>query len=160
MLLTASVIFLKQKYKRAIQRERYKAEAQANPEAIGDVEAKLNDTHGYENPNLLEEMAVWGMQPLLIISFASLFNQSSELEIICMFLLIILILFHEFYLSALYSKQWAYQLLVLIIWIFFFGMISSKANNKKKEKDPVSNETTDQRTREAADTVSFRDTAK
>jgi hypothetical protein len=134
LLLTASVVFLKQKYRRAMGRQRFEGELQINPEAVGDVEAKLNDTKGYENPDLLQELAVWGMQPLLIITFASLFNRCSEIEIISTFLLIILILFHEFYLSDLYSNKWFYQLIILGIWLFFFGMISYKSNTAESHE--------------------------
>lgn len=128
VFLGTTIVFLKQMFKRHLRRNQLAGEAQVSPESVGDVEEKLNDTTGFQRPNFLALLTEWAMQPLLIIVFISLFERSSELEIFFTFSLIILILFHELYWFELYGKKIGYQIFVLGLWLFYFGMISCKTN--------------------------------
>lgn len=127
--LGTTIVYLKQMFKRQLRRNQLRGDAQVSPESVGDIEEKMNDTIGFEKPNFPAMLTEWSMQPLLIIVFISLFERSSELEIFCTFSLIILILFHELYWVELHAKKAMYQFFVLVIWLFYFGVISYKTNN-------------------------------
>lgn len=135
LFLTVTIIFLKQSYKRDIERKRLEDIKRYRPEEVGDVEAKLNDSIEFQKVNFLQELCIWSIQPLLIISFASLFSQSSEIEIIGAFILILLTMLHEFSFANRFSKNIFYQLFIFLIWIVFFCMISYKANEKEKVQE-------------------------
>lgn len=93
-ILGATIVFLKEVNKRDNEKNRLEELAQKDPEGIGDIEEKLNDS-GSQKPNFFEILTAWGVQPLLIVSFASLFERNSVIEVAATFFLIIVILFHE-----------------------------------------------------------------
>lgn len=128
LILTVTVIFIKQGTRRESERKRLVEERRIRPEAVGDIEAKLDDSIEFRSPDVLEEITKWGIQPLFIVSFASLFSQMSESILVAFFSLIILTFLHEFYLSDKYAKKTIYQLFLLFVWLIFFVLISHKAN--------------------------------
>lgn len=142
LVLTVAIVFLKQIHKRSIERKRLEEQKKFRPEEIGDIDAKLNDSTDFKNPNLFQELTLWGIQPLLIISFASLFSHSSEIEIIIAFSLIILTLFHEFHLADQFSKNGYYQWFILLLWVFVFFIISYKINQKQSISPNQTNKNT------------------
>lgn len=44
LVLSVSIIFAKQEYKRSLEREKLKKVAEKTPETVGDIESKLNDS--------------------------------------------------------------------------------------------------------------------
>lgn len=140
LLLPVIIICAKQFYKRRIERQRLEIEFKIRPEVVGDIEAKLDDSNDFKKPNFFGLLAQWGIQPLLIISFVSLFDQNSHVEIIGAFVLVLWTIIHEFDLSDSYSKNKYYQLIILVVWVLLFGLISYKANIKAS-KIPIPTET-------------------
>ncbi len=134
LLLTIAVIYIKQLTKRETERKRLEEEKRFQPEAVGDIDAKLEDSVEFKKPNIFQELTKWGIQPLLIISFISLFEQATEVEIIGTFFLVILTLFHEFYLAEKFSIASKYQFTILAIWIFFFFLLSYKTNIRQEKQ--------------------------
>ena len=120
LILTVAIVYIKQASKRGFERKRLEAEKRIKPEAIGDIEANLDDSVDFQLPNICEETAKWCIQPLFIVSFASLFSQSSEIILIAFFLLIILTFLHELYLSDRYANKLTYQLCLAAVWLLFF----------------------------------------
>jgi hypothetical protein len=129
LLLTIVVIWVKQVFKRNLERKRLEDLEKIRPEEVGDIKAKLNDSVDFKSPNFLSEFAKWGIQPLLIVSFVSLFDHTSEVEISCAFFLVLWTILHEFYLADSYGKKLAYQIIIGLVWVLFFFMISYKANH-------------------------------
>lgn len=128
LALTITIICVKQLYKRELERKRLEDEKKIRPEEVGDIEAKLNDSPNFKKPNIFEEVVNWSIQPLLIISFLRLFDQSSEGQILATFFLVILTFIHEFYSGEKYSKKGPYQLFIFSLWLFLFFFFSHKAN--------------------------------
>ena len=140
LVLTVVVIIAKQEYKRSIERERLKIIQQQNPEAVGDIEAKLNDSFEFRKFNLFELFTVWGLQPLFIICFVNLFTAQGAIEVVIAFSLTIFIILHEFWTANQYSKNALYQFWILILWIGLFFTISYRDNVLKqpdKEKTEI-----------------------
>ncbi|MES2006314.1 MAG: hypothetical protein V4450_17480 [Bacteroidota bacterium] len=132
LLLTIVILIARQEHKRYIERGRLEEARRANPEGVGDIEAKLDDTPSFRSIDIPAETTKWGIQPLLIISFISLFDQSSTLEIICAFCLVLVTILHEFYLADRFASNMRYQIFIGILWLFFFCMLSYKANDREK----------------------------
>lgn len=133
LLLTVAIIFVKQIQKREIERKRLEQVKQYRPEEVGDIDAKLNDSFDFRFPSFLQEITVWGIQPLFIISFVNLFSIAGEIELIITFSLVILTLFHEFYLSEKFSYNGWYQSLIILIWLVSFFIISFRMNIKEQQ---------------------------
>lgn len=136
LVLTIAVIAAKQYYKRNLQRDRLEEEKRKSPETVGDITANLDDSHEFKKPDIAKELANWGIQPLLIISFVSLFDQTSVLEISIAFGLVILTLFHEFHFAQKFTDKTIYQLCILLLWVILFLILSYKANIKETEVSP------------------------
>ena len=136
LLLTVSIVYVKQIQKRNIERKRLEQVKQFKPEEIGDIEAKLNDSFDFRFPIFLHEITIWGIQPLFIIAFVNLFTGTGEGEIIIAFLLVILTLFHEFHFADKFSNNRWYQSFVIFIWVVTFVIISFRTNKiEEKIKD-------------------------
>ena len=148
LLLTVIIIISKQEHKRNNERERLNKISVHNPESVGDVEAKLNDSFEYRKPNVMELFTIWGLQPLFIVCFVNLFSIQDTIEVIIAFILTIFIILHEFWTSNQYSKYKAYQFLIIGIWIILFFFISYRTNkwNEAKEKENTEIKQTDEKT--------------
>lgn len=140
VILAVSIIFAKQEYKRNIERDRLKVVQQQNPEEVGDIEAKLNDSFEFKRLNFLELLTNWGLQPLFIICFLNLFTVQGTIEIIVTFSMMIFIILHELWTGSQYSKDRWYQILNLILWVVFFVMFSYR-DNILKHKDETKHNT-------------------
>lgn len=130
LILTAVVLFIKQAQKREYGRKLLQERSANNPE-VGDIETKLDESVEFQKPNVPELLTSWGLQPLYIITFASLLNQTSHLEIIGLFFLTIIMFLHEFVWVSRFSKKLIYQLIILLLWILFYVVITIKANEKE-----------------------------
>lgn len=138
LLLTVTIVFVKQIQKRNIERKRLEQIRQYKPEEVGDIDAKLNDSFDFRFPIFFQEVTIWGVQPLFIISFVYLFTATGDIEIIIAFFLVILTLLHEFYLADKFSNKLVYQLFVILIWLTTFFVISYRTN-KVEEKNSFEN---------------------
>lgn len=143
LLLTVAIVYVKQIQKRNIERKRLEQVKHFKPEEVGDVEANLDDSIDFRFPVFLQEITVWGIQPLFIIAFVNLFTGTGEVEIIIVFLLVILTLFHEFHFSDKFSNKGFYQFFVIFIWVITFMLISFRTN-KIEEKTKIDKEKREQ----------------
>lgn len=132
-ILPVSIIFAIHQFKRNGERERLTKLKEKDPEAIGDIEAKLNDSYDFKPLNFLELLTIYALQPLFIISFINLFYSPTAIETISVFFLIVLIIQHELWSAKRHSKNIFYQLLIFALWIALFLIISNKANNLNQE---------------------------
>ncbi|MGZ4041648.1 MAG: hypothetical protein ACXVNM_01180 [Bacteroidia bacterium] len=141
LILTVIIIFAKQEYKRGIKRAELETQKKIQPEAVGDIETKLNDSYEYRKINFLELLALWGLQPLFIISFINLFYQPSTLEIILAFSLVVFTILHEFWSGIKYSSNGFYQTILVFFWIGLFLLISYRTNKVEalKNQKPIEN---------------------
>ncbi len=135
LILTVIIIFVKQEYKRHLRREELKGQAKVAPDAVGDIEAKLNDSYEYRKLDFFELLTVWGLQPLFIISFINLFYKPNTIEIILAFLLVVFTILHEFWSGVEFSKKIGYQITVLAFWMLLFVLISYRMNGITKATD-------------------------
>ncbi len=142
LILSVIVIIAKQEYKRTIERERLKAVQQQNPEAVGDIESKLNDSFEFRKFNFRNLLTIWGLQPLFIICFVNLFSVQGTIEVIIAFALTILIILHEFWISNQYSKNGWYQFFILLLWIGLFFTIGYRDNIYKQQEKIKTEQTT------------------
>lgn len=134
LALTVAVVFLRQIHKRSIEKKRLEQIMNFKPEEVGDIDAKLDDSFEFRFPALMQEIAIWGIQPLFIICFVNLFSIAGETEICIAFTLVIITLFHEFYLSDKYSKKKFYQILVIALWLITFLIFSYRTNISEEAK--------------------------
>lgn len=142
LVLSVIIIIAKQEHKRSIERERLKVVQQQNPEAVGDIEAKLNDSFEFRKVAFVELMTVWGLQPLFIICFVNLFSAQGTIEVIIAFALTIFIILHEFWTGNQYSKSGWYQFFILVLWIGLFFTISYRDNILKQQEKAKTEQTT------------------
>jgi len=146
LVLSVIIIIAKQEHKRSIEREKLKVIQQQNPEAVGDIEAKLNDSFEFRKFDFLELLTVWGLQPLFIICFVNLFSAQGTIEVIIAFALTIFIILHEFWTGNQYSKNGWYQLFILVLWVVLFFTFNYRDNilkqqdKAKTEQTPLSND--------------------
>ena len=136
LLLPVGIIFATREMKRNNERERLKVIQDQEPEAVGDIEAKLKDSYEFRRLNLLHLITEYALQPLFIISFINLFYSPSTFEIIIVFILVLFIIQHELWSAKLYSGNIYYQLLMFVLWIGLFFIISYKTNNLEKKSNP------------------------
>jgi hypothetical protein len=129
LAFTVVVLYIKQMQKRDYGRDLLMETYKNNPE-IGDIDTKLDESLEYKKPIVGEIIAAWGLQPLYIIAFASLLNQTSYVEVIGIFALTIIVLLHEFLWERKYSKVFGYQLFIMALWIIFYVLITLKTNEK------------------------------
>lgn len=138
LILSVVIIWLKQQHKRDVERVRLETIKEKNPEEVGDVNAKLDDSYEFRKFYIPELFAIWGLQPLFITCYVNLFTSYGILETCITFILFILILIHEFSTSLKYSKNLKYQIFILALWIISFFTISyrvnSLENNENKKK--------------------------
>ncbi|MFC0516773.1 hypothetical protein ACFFGT_21380 [Mucilaginibacter angelicae] len=140
LLFAVTIVWVKQALKRSFERTRLKDLAMNNPEEVGDIEAKLNDSYDFRKINFFEELVIWGVQPLFIIAFINLFTISGELEIIIAFLFVIFTLCHEFDFADRFSKSIFYAIVIIALWIVTFFVFSIRTNQKDiNEKTIIEN---------------------
>lgn len=135
LLLAVTIVYVKQFYKRSIERKRLEQAAQDNAFAVGDIDANLDDSFEFQKPNFGQQLVVWGIQPLFIICFINLFAMSGEPELIIAFAFLIFTIFHEFIFAERYSKNIRYQLIIIVFWLatfFIFSYRTSKQDALKK----------------------------
>ena len=135
LILTVIIIIAKQEYKRHLERERLTAAKQKDPEAVGDIEAKLNDSYEFRRFNFFELLTQWGLQPLFIISFINLFYSPSTIEIIIAFALTVFVILHEFWSGVQFSNKRPYQILIHVLWLGLFLLFSYRANTMTTDRD-------------------------
>jgi hypothetical protein len=128
LVLSVIIIIAKQEHRRSIERGRLEAVKQKDPELVGDIEAKLNDSFEFRKFDFGELLTIWSLQPLLIICFVNLFSAQGTVEVIITFALTIFIILHEFWTSNQFSKSRWYQFLIFILWIILFFTISYRDN--------------------------------
>lgn len=143
LVLSVIIIIAKQEHKRSIERERLKVVQQQTPEAVGDIEAKLNDSFEFRKFDFWELLTVWGLQPLFIICFVNLFTAQGAIEVVIAFSLTIFIILHEFWTGNQYSKNGWYQFFILILWVGLFFTISYRDNILKQPDKEKIEKTTD-----------------
>lgn len=141
LVLSVIIIIAKQEHKRSIERERLKVVQQQNPEAVGDIEAKLNDSFEFRKFDFCELSTVWGLQPLFIICFVNLFSAQGTIEVIIAFALTIFIILHEFWTGNQYSKNGWYMFFILVLWVGLFFTISYRDNILKQQKKAKTEQT-------------------
>ncbi len=129
LILTVTIIYSKQEYKRSIERDRLQELSKQKPELVGDIEEKLNESFAFKKLNYTDLLTVNGLQPLFIIGFVNLFTSSGIAEVIIVFILIVWTLMHEFSASAKYSGNRVYQFFLLAAWVILFAFMSYSANN-------------------------------
>lgn len=134
LILTVAVLFIRQDQKRAYGRKLLGEKAANNPE-YGDIETKLNESVEFQKPVVSELAAAWGLQPLYIIAFASLLTQTSQIEIIGLFILTVIFILHEFVWVSRYAKNITYQVFILVLWVMFYFLIAYKANENHRLKE-------------------------
>jgi hypothetical protein len=142
LVLSVIIIIAKQEHKRSIERERLKVVQQQNPEAVGDIEAKLNDSFEFRKFDFWELLTVWGLQPLFIICFVNLFSAQGTIEVIIAFALTIFIILHEFWTGNQYSKNRWYQFFILVLWVGLFFTFSYRDNILKQQEKAKTEQTT------------------
>ena len=142
LVLSVIIIISKQEYKRSIERERLKAVLKQNPEAVGDIEAKLNDSFEFRKFDFGELLTVWGLQPLFIVCFVNLFSAQGTVEVLIAFALTIFIILHEFWTGNQYSKNRWYQFFILVLWVGLFFTISYRDNILKLQEKAKTEQTT------------------
>jgi|GEM_PF-1105304 len=133
LMLAIAIVFVKQIQKRSIEKKRLEQEALDRPEEVGDIDQKLNDSFEYKFPDIMEQLVIWGIQPLAIICFINLFTVHGDVDIIIAFLFIIYIFFHEFYLGENFAKRNFYQWIVIALWLVTFLLISIRTNQKEAD---------------------------
>jgi hypothetical protein len=142
LVLSVIIIIAKQGHKRSIEREKLKVVQQQNPEAVGDIEAKLNDSFEFRKFDIWELLTVWGLQPLFIICFVNLFSAQGTVEVIIAFALTIFIILHEFWMGNQYSKYGSYQFFILVLWVGLFFTFSYRDNILKQQEKVKTTQTT------------------
>ena len=128
LFLTVTIIYSKQEFKRNIERNRLKLLKSQDAEQVGDIEEKLDQSYEFNKLNYGHLLVNFGLQPLFIIGFVNLFNNQGIIEIIIVFILIIWTITHELWASAKYSEKFAYQFLLLIVWLLLFLFMSYQMN--------------------------------
>jgi hypothetical protein len=129
LFLTVVIIYSRQEFKRGQEKGRLEKEKKDNPESVGDIEQKLNDSYKFRKISFLEELTIYGLQPLFIISFVNLFNRPIMImDVVITFVLIVFIIMHEFWAASRNSTKKWYQILIICSWITLFIFISIKSN--------------------------------
>lgn len=134
LILSIIIILSKQEHKRDIEREKLKVIQQQNPESVGDIEAKLNDSFEFRKLDFWQLLTVWSLQPLFIVCFVNLFTDQGVIEVIIAFALTLFIIVHEFWTGNQYSSNRYYQSFILILWIGLFFTISYRDSIQKELK--------------------------
>lgn len=116
---------------RKIERKKLTVLKQTQPEIVGDVEEKLNNSSGFERINFFESITFYALQPLFIISFINLFDLPSPFEIMMVFILLLFIIVHEFWSGELFSKRRFYQFIIIAFWLTLYLMICHRENIKE-----------------------------
>lgn len=135
LILPVVIIISKKEYKRQLERDRLKPLKEKDPESVGDIEAKLDDSFEYKKESFSKLFTEWGLQPLLIISFVNLLTDSGIIEVTLTFFLTLFIILHEFTWAIRFSSKKAYQTVIFLTWIVSFFAMSYRINNSQK-KDP------------------------
>ncbi len=133
LLLAIAIVFVKQIQKRSIEKKRLEQEALDRPVEVGDIDQKLDDSFEYKVPDIMEQLVIWGIQPLAIICFINLFTVHGDIDIVVAFIFIIYIFFHEFYLGENFAKKRAYQWFIIGLWLVTFLLISVRTNQKETD---------------------------
>lgn len=133
LILTVAIIFIKDNMRREAQRKYYNKIKESRPDEVGDIEAKLDDD-GFKSPSIFRIVTTWGIQPLLILWFLSLFSLQGELVVSVVFFLLVLTLLHEFYMDERYSSKRLYQLFILAVWVITFFINSYITNLVEQQK--------------------------
>ncbi|MDH2208592.1 MULTISPECIES: hypothetical protein [unclassified Empedobacter] len=121
ILLPVVLIIGKQGHKRQEKR----AELEKN-NTVGNIDQWLNDSYEYKQSNFFQLMTEWNLQPLFIVSITNLIENSNFLNVSVTFILILLIILHELWVSKRYSSNGYYQLLSVIIWISTYLILVNK----------------------------------
>ncbi len=121
ILLPVVLIIGKQGHKRQEKR----AELEKN-NTVGNIDQWLNDSYEYKQSNFFQLMTEWNLQPLFIVSITNLIENSNFLNVSVTFILILLIILHELWVSKRYSSSGYYQLLSVIIWISTYLILVNK----------------------------------
>jgi hypothetical protein len=137
-ILAVVILYIQKNNIRKEKSNGYKVQQKYEPGVVGDIEAKL-ENDGFGKPNIVELLARNGLQPLFILSLAEIVNDASYIYVGVVFVLLLLILLHEFYWSEKYSKEPLYLIGLLVLWLGIFAYTDGIAIKKKNEK-PIQNQ--------------------
>jgi hypothetical protein len=84
-VLPALIFYAIRQNRRDAEITRLEEIKKTDPDSVGDINAKLEDTYEFKQINLWELFTNYALQPLFIISFINLFNQPNPVEIISVF---------------------------------------------------------------------------
>ncbi|GFD75377.1 hypothetical protein KUL113_47970 [Tenacibaculum sp. KUL113] len=144
LILTVVISLIKHDTKRNIERTKIEQGAQNQTEEI--IEEKLRNT-GFGKMNVFQEFIKWGIQPLVIMAFLFSATHGGFAIMLITFLLLILVLLHEFKFSVESIDNWIYQVFIILLWIGLFLTFSyfdnQKSNtNQEEQKTYIENTTT------------------
>ena len=136
LVLTVVISLIKHDSKRNIERTKIEQGAKNQTEEI--IEQKLRNT-GFGKMNVFQEFIKWGIQPLIIMAFLFSATHGGVAIMLITFLILILVLLHEFKFSVEALDNWIYQIFIILLWIGLFLTFSYFDNVKNNSNEEGNN---------------------